>query len=1308
MKTKKKSLFAWFGRTVAVGMVPLMLVACANNNSGDDDTIISQENGAPTLGGTIPKSGSSIGSGTDLTLSFSEKVDNVNTSTVILKTSSGTSIPVTISGSGNFWEVSPDTNLSAGSYVLYIGTGIVDTDGNAYAGTPSIDFTVGSSAVLPTDFTLTTSADSPTADDIYVDGDNRFVAEQNTLSANDDIDGGSGTDTLDYSSDGSMAVPESGFKVSNVEIFEITSDAIGGTTFDMTDVTGATHVTNKNSQYDLSVTGVGNMVELTLDDTSGGNTSLDYRAEAVSGSTDNQTIHLVDNVNNVGEAVGSLEIDASVEYLNIITSGKKSHLTAINTAGAAAETIYVSGTVDLEVTTALEDVTLVDATTFTGALTIKADSNGVAKDVVVIGGDGDDTVDFSDGWEVGDSFTGGAGTDTLGITYAVAQAASAGTTSGIEVLDITDNASSTGTIDMDNFAGIEKVILNKGLAGGATVVTIGDAVTGLEVEADLDTAASGSLVIDLKTDGTADELTVTLDNIDVGHTLAALTLDDAETVNLVVKDGASGATSGGLTIALLSIKDAAGSSLNISGDADLTITNVDDPTTAILANVNASGMTGDLTISGMNTAAAGATIVLGSGDDTLNMATNSGPDTITLGAGDDTITYSAIAQSTGIKSDRITDFVQGEDKFDLSALGVDGSSKFVGNADSDSEADTELNGTVGEVVFLTDEQVMIVDVDGSGDINDGDLRVEMPGITTFTVADMGYTIVGATITLTDSPATLNTTTNDNASGKTTADDDTITSTIENFVNSTINGGNGDDTVTVTDEIDTGDLTSLTAASATGASLTSIEHVVFSDVDTTIALGTLPTDLKTLTANGTDAALSATLSATDQKVYINATSTTNGSLIIAFDNNTISTGDGNDGVDNVTGLASIIDMGAGDDNITIAHSRALSASFDGGTGTDNMTIETGGAVTEDLGAASATGSFDNIEILHLFDSGQIQAITIAGCSSCDFTQIGFDNASDNVTLTATQASALTKVYSSADDNGTLVIEGTGSVDLTDATLTGNTKRGLETAAGGNTVTLSGADMEMFVNITGGAGTDTLILDLEGLTRGGASANPLAMTGNPTVTGFEALVVTDSSAYDNGTLQGFTVTDASGLTSINASAITTAMTIDMSGLTNANGDLTVTLGSGDDTLTNGIVAGVNDTIVDFGMGDVVLDNISMTASGSLTMKAAPTAGSTTTFTISQAAGGVRLPHDNVSFDFPTDVTSIVSTGVSGNTGQVIVTPITGSPATADNHSYILVDFDGNTVFSTGDIRVIIGGDNITNSDLEITAGNLKFDQ
>jgi len=252
------------------------------------------------------------------------------------------------------------------------------------------------------------------------------------------------------------------------------------------------------------------------------------------------------------------------------------------------------------------------------------------------------------------------------------------------------------------------------------------------------------------------------------------------------------------------------------------------------------------------------------------------------------------------------------------------------------------------------------------------------------------------------------------------------------------------------------------------------------------------------------------------------------------------------------------------------------------------------------------------------------------------------------------------------------------------------------------------MVMFVNITGGAGTDTLTLDLEGLTNGGAGA-ALSMTTAPAVTGFEALVVTDSSAYDNGTLRGFTVADASGLTSINASAITTAMTIDMSGLTNANGDLTVTLGSGDDTLDNGTEVGDNDTIIDFGMGDVVIDNISMAASGSLTMKAAPTAGSTTTFTISQAAGGVRLPNDNVSFDFTADVTAIVSTGVSGNTGQVIVTPISGSAAaTSDNNSYILVDFDGNTVFSTGDIRIIIGGDNITNSDLEITAGNLKFDQ
>jgi len=39
MKTKKKSLFGWFGRTVAVGLVPLTLVAC-NTDSKEGDTII--------------------------------------------------------------------------------------------------------------------------------------------------------------------------------------------------------------------------------------------------------------------------------------------------------------------------------------------------------------------------------------------------------------------------------------------------------------------------------------------------------------------------------------------------------------------------------------------------------------------------------------------------------------------------------------------------------------------------------------------------------------------------------------------------------------------------------------------------------------------------------------------------------------------------------------------------------------------------------------------------------------------------------------------------------------------------------------------------------------------------------------------------------------------------------------------------------------------------------------------------------------------------------------------------------------------
>jgi S-layer protein len=128
MKTKKKSLFAWFGRTVAVGLVPLMMVGCANTSSDDKDSLVNQEK--PTFS-TDPSEGDVITGDSILKVTFNESVSGVTTSSVILKNNGGSTISTTTSSSGNTYSFDPTPNLVTGNYYLTVGEGgsIKDADG---------------------------------------------------------------------------------------------------------------------------------------------------------------------------------------------------------------------------------------------------------------------------------------------------------------------------------------------------------------------------------------------------------------------------------------------------------------------------------------------------------------------------------------------------------------------------------------------------------------------------------------------------------------------------------------------------------------------------------------------------------------------------------------------------------------------------------------------------------------------------------------------------------------------------------------------------------------------------------------------------------------------------------------------------------------------------------------------------------------------------------------------------------------------------------------------------------------------------
>jgi hypothetical protein len=85
---------------------------------------------------------------------------------------------------------------------------------------------------------------------------------------------------------------------------------------------------------------------------------------------------------------------------------------------------------------------------------------------VVTGGTGDDTADFTNGFEEDDSFDGGEGTDTIRLTQAVASGTIEGTLTSIEQLNVSDDG--TGTVDMDSYSGVTKVIYDAGLLDNGT------------------------------------------------------------------------------------------------------------------------------------------------------------------------------------------------------------------------------------------------------------------------------------------------------------------------------------------------------------------------------------------------------------------------------------------------------------------------------------------------------------------------------------------------------------------------------------------------------------------------------------------------------------------------------------------------------------------------------------------------------------------------------------------------------------------------------------------------------------------------
>ncbi len=587
----------------------------------------------------------------------------------------------------------------------------------------------------------------------------------------DTIDGGAGSDTLSISASATLADVD----FTNVTNIEALTFAAASSNTDL----GAQYVESGSSTITLT-TGTN---DLNLDNV-----------------TTAQTLNLVAGTDTIDAS--SMTAALTVKYAvsndlnsseDTITAGTStSDVLELTYSGAAAALDGVSGFETIKgATDAAQTITTVDAnvastksltidmtanTSTTATVDISAETNGA---ITILGGSSANTVTLSVS-SMGDTFTGGAGTD--GVSVQDDQLTSADTINGVSGTD-TLTIVGNGTIadgDFTNVTNFDTLVLGTGGANtfvlgaefqeagftavtdsGAvnSTITIGSGVTSdqtITVATGDDTitasASSAAMTFDVAQDsitsadtltggsGSSDKLLITFG----GTALDATDLGSVTGIEIIeAKTDANGAVT-------LADANAVSSVLTIDVDAITTSTNTFtlDATAEDDGTINYIGSAGVDTVTGAATTATGDTISTGAANDVITGG--GGGDTITGGAGADTFTYTAASHSTGSARDTITDFTSGTDLF---AITIDESTNTNGltidatvqtaRAGSANVA-ANLSGSIGQAIYDTTNSRLIVNATADNLITTLDYQIDVnaasTAASTIAAGDINYTV----------------------------------------------------------------------------------------------------------------------------------------------------------------------------------------------------------------------------------------------------------------------------------------------------------------------------------------------------------------------------------------------------------------------------------------------------------------------------------------------------------------------------------------------------------------------------------------
>jgi trimeric autotransporter adhesin len=831
-------------------------------------------------------------------------------------------------------------------------------------------------------YTLLSGVDLKTTaagDDVFTSVN---TATSQTLNAGDNINGGAGNDTLNITSTSALAAG-TGVTSTGIESVAITATT-GAFSLDATTMSGITSVTNSGSTgADVTVSGLTAKVAVNL---TGANasTTITHAAAAVVGTADALALTL----NGANTTTSGTLTANGFETINV---------NAVGATGSSATALTIS-----------DDSLQTLAITGTGASAIVATLNGAGGSVVgtVTGGEGAETLTITPGSSALLSISTGAGNDRVNVSSIAATHTIAGG-DGTDTLSTSVSISATTGA---NISGFETVRIS---AAGVTVAlpvtnTVGTLSIVDAVGGTLTNLATGGTV-NLRDGGAA---TVT-------NTLGWTGLTDAITVNVgaSTSTGSTGAGTATLVTAALidtatinnlqANTDVTGRSMGVSsavlktltvasaGSAPITITGGG----AALTTVDASGVNGAVTNSATMISTAGFTLKTGAGADAISggifndtldggagndtLTGSVGVDSLTGGTGADTYVFAANATGSIVSNqaapDTVVGFVSGTDKLSITNETSGAVTAFLNNyaTFTQGSAAALADGRPGLAFFVTGDNTLYVQ-STAGTQRALDTAIYFPGVTSFAATDLalGSQGTGNTVSLTLASANVSTSLATGASGVTSVLDDAISTTGLLLIGSSINGGAGTDTLTIST-----DPTGAAAANTTVTLVTrveGVENISLTAGNATNAL-TMPS-----TAGLTVTNASATAGSI---VTLGAAGAGQSFVATGAGANTVILGGGLGNSATMTGAAGIVQAvtlgaagqsastGAGNDTISSTGARALGSTFAMGAGTsDVLTISDASTVV--LRAAAVVGGASAF-------SG-VETVVLTGISTLDVT------------------------------------------------------------------------------------------------------------------------------------------------------------------------------------------------------------------------------------------------------------------------------------------------------------------------------------